>query len=204
MRWSSWNAQQDRPISIGYFGSNNGSNVDAVVGFVELAWPKIRERSKQPIELLICGTIADAQAVQRSAEVAGVRLQRGVRSPASFYQAVDLIVNPVRFGTGLKIKTIEALAHGRPVITTTHGAQGIGAIWNDSCITVETLESMVEPILAWSSDRAALAARGKRAHELARVEFSEEKVLGEFRRLLLEECERPHVKSPHSGQKMLE
>ena len=35
------------------------------------------------------------------------------------------MVNPVRFGTGLKIKSVEALAMGRPLVTTRAGAAGI-------------------------------------------------------------------------------
>jgi Glycosyl transferases group 1 len=35
-----------------------------------------------------------------------------------FYAMVDCIVNPMIGGTGLKIKTIEALGYGRPIIGT--------------------------------------------------------------------------------------
>ena len=42
-----------------------------------------------------------------------------------FYDHVDCILNPMMGGTGLKIKTIEALAYGRPIIGTIHAFDGI-------------------------------------------------------------------------------
>ena len=41
------------------------------------------------------------------------------------YNLLDIIINPVRCGAGLKIKNVEALGYGLPLITSTHGAIGI-------------------------------------------------------------------------------
>ena len=45
--------------------------------------------------------------------------------PAVFYAAVDCVLNPMVPGTGLKIKTVEALAHGRPVLGTEWAFSGL-------------------------------------------------------------------------------
>ena len=44
---------------------------------------------------------------------------------APLYATTRVVVAPDRFGSGLKIKTLEALQHGVPVVATTIGAQGI-------------------------------------------------------------------------------
>ena len=42
--------------------------------------------------------------------------QKGfIRNLNSIYEEVDIIINPVRFGAGLKIKNIEALGNGLPI-----------------------------------------------------------------------------------------
>lgn len=41
-----------------------------------------------------------------------------------FYERIDVALSPVRFGGGLKIKVFEALAHGKPVIATSHSVAG--------------------------------------------------------------------------------
>jgi len=42
--------------------------------------------------------------------------------------AARIVVAPVRFGTGMRGKVLEALAMGRPVVTTSLGAEGLGAV----------------------------------------------------------------------------
>lgn len=46
---------------------------------------------------------------------------------AAFYRAVGCVVNPMAGGTGLKIKTVEALMHGRPVLGTADAFAGLPA-----------------------------------------------------------------------------
>lgn len=48
-----------------------------------------------------------------------------VQRTASFYRHATLAINPCLAGSGLKIKTVEALAYDLPVVTTDFGAQGI-------------------------------------------------------------------------------
>lgn len=50
-----------------------------------------------------------------------------VAEAGAFYRLVDCVVNPVEGGTGLKIKTVEALGLGHPVIGTRHAFAGLGA-----------------------------------------------------------------------------
>ncbi len=42
------------------------------------------------------------------------------------YESAALFINPMRFGAGMKIKTIEALCHALPVVSTTIGLEGTG------------------------------------------------------------------------------
>jgi glycosyltransferase involved in cell wall biosynthesis len=44
-----------------------------------------------------------------------------------FYDAIRFAINPVMSGTGLNIKTIEALAYGRALVATEIGAKGINS-----------------------------------------------------------------------------
>lgn len=47
---------------------------------------------------------------------------------ARYYAVVHIVLVPLNFGGGTKIKTLEGFAHRRPVVSTAHGARGIGAI----------------------------------------------------------------------------
>ncbi len=44
----------------------------------------------------------------------------------NLYETAAVFINPMRFGAGMKIKTIEALCHGLPMVSTTIGLEGTG------------------------------------------------------------------------------
>jgi hypothetical protein len=52
-----------------------------------------------------------------------------VKELHTFYDAIDIALNPMVGGTGLKIKTVEPLSYGKPVLTTPSGAQGLSHLW---------------------------------------------------------------------------
>ncbi|WP_209375582.1 glycosyltransferase family 4 protein [Roseomonas indoligenes] len=108
-------------LRIGYFGSGNPLNGHALTRFLE--------------QLDIAGLRAAGAAMHVAGGASrfagparpGVVPMGGIGEPADFYAGMDLVVNPHEGGTGLKIKTVEALAHGRPVIGTAEAFRGLGA-----------------------------------------------------------------------------
>lgn len=48
-----------------------------------------------------------------------------VDNPSDFYANGDVVINPTSQGTGLKIKTLEAIAHGKYTVVHPHSAEGI-------------------------------------------------------------------------------
>lgn len=102
-----------------YIGSDNDINVQAARYIVDEILPLVRESIPQ-LELLLAGRICNVIADQE-----GIILMGEIDELKQAYESASLVVNPVRFGTGLKIKTIEALGYGKPLITTSVGAEGL-------------------------------------------------------------------------------
>jgi glycosyltransferase involved in cell wall biosynthesis len=48
-----------------------------------------------------------------------------VESAADFMNSHDIMVVPLLSGSGMRIKIIEAMAHGKTIVSTTVGAEGI-------------------------------------------------------------------------------
>ena len=46
-------------------------------------------------------------------------------NPSEFYASGNIVINPIYSGTGLKIKTLEAIAHGKVIITHPHSCEGL-------------------------------------------------------------------------------
>ncbi|RAI60323.1 glycosyltransferase family protein [Roseicella frigidaeris] len=102
----------------GYLGSANPWNL-ASVRALDAA---LAEAGGMP--WLLAGRILQ----RRDLALASRPLRLGeVADPALFYDAVACVLNPMVPGTGLKIKTVEALAHGRPILGTRHAFTGLPA-----------------------------------------------------------------------------
>jgi hypothetical protein len=105
----------DRPLPFGYFASGNPWNKRSALALdAALAAHPYRNWA-------IAGTICDSGLRLRTAPLELGRLDH----PRDFYDHVACVVNPMIGGTGLKIKTIEALSYGRPVIGTTAAFEGL-------------------------------------------------------------------------------
>lgn len=104
---------------LGYIGSNNRHNIEGLYQFLEHQWPKVLE-STPGARFVVAGNIpADREFV-------GVSFIGRVDDLWSdFYAQCAAIINPCISGTGLKIKTIEAMSYGLPVVTTSEGCNGI-------------------------------------------------------------------------------
>lgn len=110
----------DGRVVIGYLGSVNPLNTRALGRF--LGAVDLDALAATGSEIVVAGG-----AGRGLAERPGLRVLGPVADADELYSAVDLVVNPHEGGTGLKIKTVEALARGRPVIGTAEAFAGLPA-----------------------------------------------------------------------------
>ncbi|TFH29337.1 MAG: glycosyltransferase, partial [Myxococcales bacterium] len=99
-----------------FLGSRNQANVDGIESFLKEVWPQISGE----VEFLIAGGICEVIDVPP-----GVATMPVVNDVAEAYAQADIAVVPNRFGTGLKIKTIEAMGRGMATVSTRVGAEGL-------------------------------------------------------------------------------
>jgi len=129
-----------------FVGSANQINVDALSWFVEKVFPTVRQEMPG-IELEVAGACANSFHTSE-----GVVLTGPVSDLAPLYRRATAVINPVRFGTGLKIKSIEALANELPLITTRAGASGLEAWQGRAFIVADTAGEFTEAIRRiWAS-----------------------------------------------------
>ncbi len=77
------------------------------------------------------------------------------------YSQASLVINPIWIGTGLKIKTIEALARRKPLVTTQKGTEGLGEECENACAVSageEDFSDKVVSLLTHPDERERLIA----------------------------------------------
>ena len=91
---------------------------------------------------------------------------------------MDIIINPVRCGAGLKIKNVEALGLGIPLITTSHGASGMEDGVSKAFLIADKLKEFIEAFDIIINDFDFRIQMSQASFEYANVNFSEEKSYG--------------------------
>ena len=140
-----------------FLGSRNQANVDGIEFFLEQVWPRISHE----VELLIAGGVCDVIDIP-----AGVKTMPVVDDVADAYAQADIAIVPNRFGTGLKIKTIEAMGRGLAVVSTPVGAEGLEA-HGGGLVLAETPDELEEAIRSLVQDEVKRAEVANRALQFA-------------------------------------
>ncbi len=143
-----------------FVGSANPINVDALHWFLKEVFPLVRRRLPN-IELEVVGECAKMIPTED-----GLIPRGRVADLAPYYRNAMVVINPMRFGTGLKIKTTEALAHGRPLVTTSVGAAGFEEWKNKGFLVADTPEDFAGAIERLCDDAELRAALQEQCRDL--------------------------------------
>jgi polysaccharide biosynthesis protein PslH len=84
----------------------------------------------------------------------------------------DVMVVPIRFGSGTKLKVLEAMANGIPLISTPQGAEGLDLVDGVSVLLASTPAEMAEALMRLAKSPQLCRQIAAEAHSLARKRFS--------------------------------
>ncbi|WP_435179282.1 glycosyltransferase family 4 protein [Halorussus sp. AFM4] len=109
-----------------FFGSYGWfPNEDAVTTFVDAAWPRIRA-ARDDARLLVAGRDAP-ESVRATGEAPGVEFVGEVEDLGQAVRDAAAVVAPLRIGGGTRLKVLESMAWGAPVVATAAGFEGVDA-----------------------------------------------------------------------------
>lgn len=110
---------ENQKVTIGYLASDNPINQQSLEALV--SGLSKRPHLVEKFEFVLAGAICNGPAAQSEL----FKKLGFVKDATDFYRDVDVIINPNVGGTGLKIKSIEAMAFGKPLVATRDSMIGI-------------------------------------------------------------------------------
>jgi glycosyltransferase involved in cell wall biosynthesis len=171
-------AQRDTAIRIGFLASfGHQPNVDAALYFAEAVLPLVRKQLPLA-EFVVAGNNPPLSLLD--AKESGITCFGFVDDVTTFYGSVDVVVAPIRYGGGIKIKVLEAMACGKPVVTTSIGAEGIAEADDGALIIADDPAVFAEAVVALLSDKARRVALGERARQIIERRFSWQRVCNDL------------------------
>jgi glycosyltransferase involved in cell wall biosynthesis len=127
-----------------FLAGSNPLNINGITDFIRNVLPDLLYFDSE-ITLLIGGRICSDL---NHLETLNVRLLGDVELLEEFYQLGDISVNPVKQGTGLKIKTIEALSFGKALVCHPHSKEGLFDEMNIPIIEAYSNEEFVSALIS--------------------------------------------------------
>ena len=129
--------QHIEPFSIMFLGAmNRFENQDAILWFISKIFPKIQNQYAN-VKLYIVGGNPPTKITSLACE--NIEVTGFVDSLKVYFEKAHIAIVPLRYGAGVKIKTLETLAAKIPTIATEIGAEGIP---NDENLIVANSEAL--------------------------------------------------------------
>jgi hypothetical protein len=156
--------------SIAFIGSfTHLPNVAALRFFVDSVWPLVLQAHPDAVfEVAGKGVPADLKArADKNLVFVGV-----VPDAYAFVRSASVVVVPVLSGGGIKIKTLEAMATGCPIVATSIGAEETGAISGEHMLIADSSVAFATHINTLLSDPAQSQRLGSNAQALIAQRFS--------------------------------
>jgi succinoglycan biosynthesis protein ExoO len=160
-------AQPGHGCTVLFVGSNTAPNIVGLRWFNDAIWPLVRQAVPDATLLVagtVCGAIADVPQ--------GVRLLGRVADLGALYRDSAVVVSPLQAGSGLKIKLIEALGHGKAVVATSTTLQGVDRLVGQAIMVADSADAFAAATIALLRDDALRAGYAADALAAAQAGFS--------------------------------
>jgi glycosyltransferase involved in cell wall biosynthesis len=133
----------------------------AVERLLRTVWPLVLER-RADARLVLAGESMVRERFAHIPEPPGVEWRGRVPVASDFLRELGVLCYPVTAGSGMKVKVLEAMAMGVPVVTTPEGAEGLAA---NAGVTVETDDMrLAQATISLLEDADRRLALGAEAH----------------------------------------
>lgn len=148
---------QPKKYDLIYVASANDFNKESARWFIEKVYPLL----PQHLSICIVGKVTEHIKDRPNIEKIDY-----IENLGELYQQSKLVICPMLQGTGLKIKVVEAMAHGLPVVCTLRGIDGLPNKINNGCLVCETPEEFAENILKVLADKELYNKLAKEGNDL--------------------------------------
>ncbi len=155
---------QDGPPALIFIGSMSYAPcVDGAVYFCEQILPYI-QRTIQNVQVWIVGASPLPEVTRLAGE--NVHVTGYVEDVLPYYQQATVSIVPLRAGGGTRLKILEAMALGRPVVSTSIGCEGLDVLHEQHLLIADEPDEFAKQTIRLLTDRALYRHIAEQAREL--------------------------------------
>lgn len=128
---------------VGYLGWE--ANVQGLLWFIDHVWPQV-VLAHPDASFDIVGKNPDKRLQTAALPYHGITLKGYVADLQTVYSDSRVSVAPLLFGSGMKVKVLDAMARGMPTVTTSVGAEGINVTPGQHLLVADSPDGMADNI----------------------------------------------------------
>jgi glycosyltransferase involved in cell wall biosynthesis len=164
-------------------------NVDGALWFCHEVLPLVRQQEPS-VEVDLVGA-HPVEEVLALGKLAGVTVYSDVETVAPYLNAARLAVVPIRVGSGSRLKALEALAAGRPVVGTSIGLEGLELRAGEHALVADDTASFAAAVVRLLRDDELASALATAGHACVVRRFSWAAITPAFTDAVLALSDRP-------------
>jgi glycosyltransferase involved in cell wall biosynthesis len=148
-------------------------NQQAMEWFHNFVWPKVIQQLPIAQFFMAGKNMPDSYQLWTTSNF---KVMGEVKDAQAFAADKEILIVPLQSGSGIRMKTIEAMLMGKAVVTTSIGAQGLPIKNNEHCIIADTAEDFAKAIIDLLNDPQKTEQLGKAAQALMLNFYDNKKV----------------------------
>jgi glycosyltransferase involved in cell wall biosynthesis len=145
-------------------------NVEGVKRFLRHVWPLVTEAVPEA-RFLIAGRGAADRLEWFARNTPAVDFVGPVDDPERLYSSARVFVEATRSGGGTKLKVLNALARGLPVVASPLGAEGLAVVDGDHLLIRDDDAAFAQAVIALLSDKALWSRLSRAGRSLVRERY---------------------------------
>jgi glycosyltransferase involved in cell wall biosynthesis len=145
-------------------------NIDGVRWFIHQVYPHIRAQRPEA-HFDVVGARPPQDLVGLGGNGSGVNVTGYVPDATPYLKQAGVMVVPVRAGGGMRVKILNALAQGLPMVSTTIGCEGIAVRDGRHLLIADTPEEFAQATLRLLNDKSLADELGRNGRQLVQSTY---------------------------------
>lgn len=158
-------------------------NRDAMLFFARQVWPILKEKIPA-IHMHVVGETPPQELIDLAKEDDSYHVYGFVDDIKKMFNNAGIYVCPITDGGGTKLKILDALAMGKPIVAHSIACEGIGVVDGENVLFAETAEQYVNKINELIDDSSLRSRMAEENKSLIRVKYSYDVIGKELLNLL--------------------
>jgi glycosyltransferase involved in cell wall biosynthesis len=145
-------------------------NIDGILWFLREIFPLVQTQRPKTI-FDVVGAKPPPEITAYSGNGSSINVTGYVVDPTPYYEATGVMVVPLRAGGGMRVKILNALAQGLPIVTTTIGCEGIAVESGRHLLIADTPEAFAEATLRLLENKSLAEELGYNGRRLIQATY---------------------------------